>query len=60
MALLAVLVQARSVAAAPTAVVIEIDPAAETILDARAVRRQVSLEVADIQIPERGANPPLG
>ncbi|MGC4086905.1 MAG: hypothetical protein QM756_03195 [Polyangiaceae bacterium] len=41
--------------------VIEIDPAAESMLDARAVRRQVQLEVADIRIPEAspGEEPPL-
>lgn len=39
---------------------IEIDPVAEAILDARAVRRQVSLELSEIQIPSFGvASPPL-
>lgn len=43
--------------AQPSAAVIEIDPAAETILDARAVRRQVSLELSEIDIPEFAAAP---
>ncbi|HET9929539.1 MAG TPA: hypothetical protein VFQ35_02580, partial [Polyangiaceae bacterium] len=34
---------------------IEIDPAAEAILDARAVRRQVSLELSEIDVPSFGA-----
>lgn len=37
--------------AQPGAAVLEIDPAAETILDARAVRRQVSLELSEIDLP---------
>ena len=42
---------AAGASAQPNEVVIEIDPAAEVILDARAVRRQVSLELSEIDVP---------
>lgn len=52
--------------AQPSEAVIEIDPGAETILDARAVRRQVALELSEIDVPSFGpagapvsAAPPL-
>jgi hypothetical protein len=55
----ALLVPLRA-AAEPRSVVIEIDPAAEAILDARAVRRQVTLELSEIDVPSfGGAAPPL-
>lgn len=48
----------RRARAAPL-VVFEIDPAAEAMLDARAARRLVSLELADIDVPPgRSGRPP--
>lgn len=47
--------------AAPSQVVIEIEPAAEPLLDARAARRLVALELADVAVPAgpTGAAPAL-
>jgi hypothetical protein len=60
-ALLALLVclLSATVRAAPTAVVVEIDPAAERLVDARSTRRLVPLELSDVQVPNaagRGAS----
>ncbi|MFZ5897139.1 MAG: hypothetical protein ACOY0T_39135 [Myxococcota bacterium] len=48
------LIVPRRALAESSAAVIEIDPAAEAILDARAVRRQVSLEVSEIRVDVGG------
>ncbi len=45
-------------AATPASVVVEIDPAAERVVDARSARRLVSLELSDVSLPlnaQRGA-----
>ena len=41
----------RTAQAAPASVVVEIDPAAERVVDARSARRLVPLEVSDVAVP---------
>src|SRR4051812_30881747 len=50
-----VMLDATAVRANPAAAVIEIDPRAEALIDPRALRRRVQLELADVTVP-----PPLG
>jgi hypothetical protein len=43
------------VSAAPAGVVVEIDVAAERLVDARSARRLIALELADVAVPSRSA-----
>jgi len=49
------MLDATAVRANPAAAIIEIDPRAEALIDPRALRRRVQLELADVTVP-----PPLG
>jgi hypothetical protein len=55
---LAALLVALPARAISSELVIEIDPAAERLLDARAARRLVALELADVEVPARTAAQP--
>lgn len=54
LALLLTFVAARAGASSPASVLVEIDAAAERLVDPRSARRLVSLELADVSVPSSG------
>jgi hypothetical protein len=57
--LLGVLAWANVADAAPASVLVEIDGAAERLVDARSARRLVPLELSDVAVPSSGRAPPV-